>query len=41
MAMSLRASNDASFGKQRAALIVEVGAERGHCRSILTLARGI
>jgi hypothetical protein len=28
----------ASFGKRRAALIVEVGAEQGHCRFILTLA---
>src|SRR5262249_31546807 len=39
--MRSRAIDDASFGKQRAVLMVEVAVEGGHCRFILPLARRI
>jgi hypothetical protein len=41
IAMGSRASDDRSGGRQRQVLTVEVAAERGHCRSILLLARRI
>jgi hypothetical protein len=41
IAMGSRASDDRSGGRQRQVLIVEVAAERGHCRFILLLARRI
>ena len=37
--MGFEASDGASGGRQRQVLIVEVAAERGHCRFNLTLAR--
>ena len=39
--MRSRAIDDASFGKQRAVLMVEVAVEGGHCRFFLPLARRI
>jgi hypothetical protein len=41
IAMRSRASNDAPGGKQKQAWMVEVGVERGHRRSTLTLVRRI
>jgi hypothetical protein len=41
IAMGFRASDVASGGRQRQVLRVDAAAERGHRRSILTLARRI